>query len=78
MVLRIGNPYSFDFLDVKGRLHYGKTIVEALNRQVDVSTTKTLRGGAWQILTVVVNPSKPEDMRQLWLDLKAETAGATR
>lgn len=78
VLLEIGNPYSFNFSNVKGRLQYGKTLVEAVKQQVEISPTDMLRSGAWQSLTVIVNPSKPEDLRKLWLELKAETAGATR
>lgn len=78
LLLKIGNPYSFNFSNVQGRLQYGKTLVEAVNQQVEISPTETFRSGTWQSLTVIINPSKPEDLRVLWLELQAETAGATR
>ncbi len=76
--LRIGNPHSFDFSDLKGRLHYGKTFEDAFNQEVEVSPTETLRGGTWLLVTVIINPSKPEDLREVWLELDATSAIGSR
>jgi len=76
--ISIGNPHSFNFSNVKGNLGYGKTIVGAADQKVEISLTESIRAGSWHTITVIVNPSKAEDMRELILELKAETAWAPR
>jgi hypothetical protein len=79
VTLKVGNPYSFDFKGVTGSLYYGKTLLDAFEKKVELSTTETLRSGAWTMLTVIVNPSKAEDMRSLYVELSVSTAaGAPR
>jgi hypothetical protein len=78
VLLSVGNPHAFNFSGVKGKLGYGKTVKEALYQEVEISTTETLRAGSWHSLTVIVNPSKAEDMRILVLELTAETAIGAR
>ena len=48
------------------------------NQKVDVSVMDTIRSGSWNTITVIVNPSKPEDMRYLYLELSAEAAESMR
>lgn len=76
ITISIGNPYAFTFSNVKGSLNYGKDWIDS--KQVDVSFTESLRGGAWNTLVVTVNPSKPEEMRVLYIELNAQTAGSGR
>jgi hypothetical protein len=76
--ITIGNPHSFNFSNVKGTLGYGKTVYDALNKKVEVSTTEGLRAGTWSSVVVTVNPSKAEDLRSLVLELSAGTASSTR
>jgi hypothetical protein len=78
ITLSIGNPHSFSFSNVKGNLSYGKDWVEALERQVEVSLVDPLRAGAWTTINVTVNPSKPEQMRYIGLELNSQTAVSTR
>ena len=78
VTLSIGNPHSFNFSNVKGKLSYGKDWADALERQVEVSMTDSVRAASWTSITVIVNPSKTEQMRYLGLELNAETASATR
>ena len=78
ITLSIGNPYAFTFSNVKGNLNYGKDWPDASDKKVEVSFTESLRGGAWNTLVVTVNPSKPEEMRVLYIELNAQTAGSGR
>lgn len=78
ITVSVGNPHSFNFSNVKGALNYGKDWVNSLEKKVDVSITDAIRGASWTTVTIIVNPSKAEDMRYLSLSLNAETAGASR
>ena len=80
ITVNIGNPHSFNFSNVKGSLQYGKDVLEVIkkNQKVDVSVMDTIRSGSWNTITVIVNPSKPEDMRYLYLELSAEAAESMR
>ncbi|MBL8525567.1 MAG: hypothetical protein JNN20_17950 [Betaproteobacteria bacterium] len=78
ITISIGNPYAFTFSNVKGSLNYGKDWEDQADKKVEISFTDTLRGGAWNTLVVTVNPSKPEEMRLLNIELNAQTAGSGR
>lgn len=78
VTLSIGNPHSFNFSSVKGSLSYGKDWADAVERQVEVSVTDSVRAGSWTSITVIINPSKPEQMRYLGLEMTAQVASATR
>ena len=74
ITLHIGNPYAFNFSSIKGKLGYGKDILDAFSKKIEVSTPDSIRAGTWHVLTVIINPSKAEEMRNLILELSAETA----
>jgi hypothetical protein len=76
--ITVGNPHSFNFSNVKGTLGYGKTVFDAFDRKVEVSTTEVFRAGTWTVIVVNINPSKAEDLRSLVLELSAATASSTR
>jgi hypothetical protein len=78
ITISIGNPYAFAFSNVKGNLNYGKDWSDVANKKVEVNFNESLRGGAWNSLVVTVNPSKPEEMRLLYLNLSAQTASSGR
>jgi hypothetical protein len=64
----VGNPYSFGLAGVSGKLHYGK---EWASKEVEISFTGELASGRWTRIQVVVNPSTPDDLRNLNLYLEA-------
>jgi hypothetical protein len=72
----VGNPSSFAFRDVSGKLWSGKTLFEAVDRKTELPSIDSLSPGTWQSVTVIVNPSTPEDMRTVWLELKATRVSA--
>lgn len=74
ITLKLGNPYAFDFKGLKGQLGYGKTAEEMLSKNAEVTTAATIRSGIWNTITVIVSPSKAEDMRNLTLELSFDTA----
>jgi len=78
--LRIGNPYSFDLEGLKGNLWYGATSLEAFQKgsKVEVVSTQKLRSGSWLSLEVVINPSKPSQLRELSADLAIDTVVPSR
>ena len=80
ITLNIGNPHSFNFSNVKGTLNYGTNIWEAFagEKKVEVSVNETIRGGSWNTINIIINPSKVEDMRYMHLQLEATTASPAR
>jgi len=73
--LRIGNPYAFDFLGLKGFLWHGQERLETLNsqRKTEISSTQRLRSGTWLPVEVAINPSKPSEFREIGVTLSIET-----
>lgn len=81
LVLSIGNPYSVAFRGISAQLLYGKGLEDALtkNPRIDISTPEDLNPGSWLSITVIVNPSKPEELRELYIqDLTLKTVSARR
>lgn len=80
ITIQIGNPHTFNFNNVKGSLMYGENIWSSLSdgHQVDINTINAIRAGSWETFTIIINPSRPEQMRYLTLHLKAESVEATR
>lgn len=66
IVFKVGNPYSFSFGGIEGKLHYGK---EYGNNQVEISHVGNLIAGSWTTMTATISPSKPEDLRALFLSI---------
>jgi hypothetical protein len=75
ITIEVNNPYATRFSNLSGTLGYGRTVDEAFTRTVEISTTQSLSPGAWTTFTVIVNPSKAEDIRYLEFNLKAANAG---
>jgi hypothetical protein len=73
VTIEIGNPYTVTLSNISGTLGYGKNIMDTLRQSVPVSTTESIAAGSWTRLTVIVNPSTPEDLRAISLSLKAST-----
>jgi hypothetical protein len=78
VTISVGNPHFFNFSNVKGTHSYGKDWADAIERNVEVSMTDSIRAGSWTTVTVIINPSKPEQLRYLGLELNAQSASATR
>ena len=75
VTVEIGNPYSFFFSGVSGRVKYGK---DYASKSVDLNYAGQLPPGKWTTVTVVINPSMPDEMRNLDLYLSASTVAPTR
>lgn len=76
VTISVGNPYAFTFRNIKGKLGYGKDFSTALVNEVDINTQEPLRAGSWNTIVITVNPSKPEEMRSILLQMSADTASA--
>jgi hypothetical protein len=74
LTVQIGNPHSFNFGGISGRVDYGNL----LEKSVELSYAGDLAAGRWTTITVVINPSKPEDLRLLWLYLSASSVAPGR
>lgn len=75
VTLSVGNPYAVDLGDVAGSLLYGETLLDAFKKgqSVDVSLVEVLRSGSWTRFQVIVNPSKPSQLRSVALRLTFKT-----
>lgn len=78
IILSIGNPHSFHFNQVKGSLNYGKDVADSFGRHAEVLPTDGIRAGSWTTVIILVNPSRPEEMRYLSLEIGAQMAVPTR
>lgn len=71
ITLEVGNPHSFNFGGITGSLGYGKDWAE---KDAELNFAGDLVAGRWTPITVIVNPSKPEEMRFLTLKINARSA----
>lgn len=71
ILLRVGNPYSMAFRGLSARLGFGKSVSNPLmnSEEVDISTSDVLKPGAWVDVAVILNPSKAEALRLLYVRL---------
>jgi|SoiMethySBSTD1v2_1073268.scaffolds.fasta_scaffold1769968_1 hypothetical protein len=65
----IGNPYSVGFRGLTAQLLYGKDFEAAYVKtpKVEISLTDELPAAAWIAIPIVITPSKPEDLRELYI-----------
>jgi hypothetical protein len=76
ITIDVSNPYAIRFSTLSGTLGYGKTPEQSFERTTEVTTTQSLAPGVWTPITIIVNPSKPEDLRYLELNLRSASAGS--
>ena len=75
ITFKIGNPHSFSFGGISGELTYGKGYPYS---KTEISFAGVLVSGAWTTVTVTVSPSKPEDLRILFVTISANIVMPTR
>ena len=75
ITFKIGNPHSFSFGGISGEVTYGKGYPYSTT---EISFAGVLVSGAWTTLTVIISPSKPEDLRSMFAIISANTAIPTR
>ena len=78
ITISLGNPHSFHFREVRGLLNYGKDLADAVTKSVEVSPPDGLRAGMLNTFVVTVNPSRPEELRVLRLELGSNVVAPTR
>lgn len=78
ITLNIGNPYSFAFGKVSGELRYGRTSLDTIDQSAEISLIGQLPAGSWTSVSVIVNPSKPEDLRNTYVVLSADSVVGAR
>jgi hypothetical protein len=75
VTVKVNNPYGVRFSGIEGTLGYGKTQTESFEKTVDISTVESLAPGEWTTFVTTINPSKPEDLRFVELNLTSQNAG---
>lgn len=75
VTLDIGNPYAADIRGLSVTLRYGKDFDEMLQamRNVKVDYLERLPSGQWTPVVVTLNPSKPELMRYIGVEVDVAT-----
>lgn len=73
--ISVGNPYAVDFRNVSGTLLFGETFLDAIKQggKAEVPITDDLRSGTWTRFQVILNPSKPSQLRSVSLRVAVKT-----
>lgn len=64
----IGNPYFVGFHGLKGAITYAGVL------RAEMSSSKELRAGYWNDVTIIINPSTASDMAMIGFEMTVDTA----